>query len=262
MVEILMAELSYIGYDTMIEVEGGFKAYVAENEYAEQSLYEVLNRYVSPNISWQTKAVERENWNTQWEKNYEPIVVEGKCIVKAIFHDIKETYPYEITINPKMSFGTGHHETTYQILDLQTSINHTDKVVMDAGCGTGVLAIMAELRGASRVEAFDIDDWCIDNSNENFGLNNCQKCRVREGTISQLQFEEPFDIIIANINKNVLLDDMENFSNHLKSGSQLVLSGFYESDLKDIKQSASVNQLSYTKHTSRNNWVAAVFDKD
>lgn len=262
MVEILMAELSYIGYDTMIEVEGGFMAYVAENEYAEQSLYEVLNRYVSPNISWQTKAVERENWNAQWEKNYEPIVVEGKCIVKANFHDIKESYPYEITINPKMSFGTGHHETTYQILDLQTSINHTDKVVMDAGCGTGVLAIMAELRGARRVEAFDIDDWCIDNSNENFGLNNCQKCCVREGIISQLQFEEPFDIIIANINKNVLLDDMENFSNHLKSGSQLVLSGFYESDLKDIKQSASVNQLSYTKHTSRNNWVAAVFDKD
>ena len=261
MSEILMAEFSDIGYDTMIEIDGGFKAYITDNQFERTTILEVIERYASSNISWSTSTIQRENWNSEWEKNYDPIVVEGRCIVKAVFHDIKERYPYEITINPKMSFGTGHHETTYQILDLQTSIDHSNKTVMDAGCGTGVLAIMAELRGAKKVEAFDIDDWCIDNSNENFGLNNCKNCTVKQGTINELHFEDPFDIIIANINKNVLINDMGKFASHLKKDGELILSGFYQNDLEDIKQCADSNNLAYTKHTSRNNWVAACFQK-
>jgi len=260
--EILMAELSNIGFDTIEETEQGFNAYVLENDFDKALLDEVVNRYTLQIQSWKISTIEKQNWNKQWEQNYEPIVVENKCIVKATFHKIEEQYPYEITINPKMSFGTGHHETTYQILNILTSLDCSNKKVMDAGCGTGVLAIMAKLRGASHVQAFDIDDWCIDNSQENFDLNDCQNCYVQLGTIAQLKFDYPFDIIIANINKNVLLDEMSKYSNHLVPSGNLILSGFYESDLPDLKKEALKHGLHYQSHTTKNNWVAAFFLKN
>lgn len=259
--EILMAELSNIGFDTIEETNSGFNAYVLEGEFHQEYLDEVIEKYKNQIISWETQLVEKQNWNAQWEKNYDPIVVEGKCIVKATFHEIEEYYPYEIVINPKMSFGTGHHETTYQILNLLTVIDCTDKHVMDAGCGTGVLAIMASLRGANHVEAFDIDDWCIENSQENFNLNDCNNCHVQLGTIRQLKFEKAFDIIIANINKNVLLDEMGSYANHLLPNGRLILSGFYEHDLDDLKTEAQKHGLFYQSHTSKNNWSAAIFLK-
>lgn len=259
--EILMAELSYIGFDTIEETDNGFNAYILEGDFDSGELDDVIKQY-SVNINnWETNTVEKQNWNKQWEENYDPIVIEGKCIVKANFHEIKESYPYEITINPKMSFGTGHHETTYQILDLLTEIDCTNKLVMDAGCGTGVLAIMAKLKGALKVEAFDIDDWCIDNSKENFDLNNCNNCHVQLGTISQLHFNEPFDIVIANINKNVLLDEMSTYANHLKTEGTLILSGFYESDIKDLIEEAQKYGLVFKSNTTRNSWAAAIFEK-
>ncbi|MDH5475394.1 MAG: 50S ribosomal protein L11 methyltransferase [Cyclobacteriaceae bacterium] len=259
--EILMAELSTIGFDTIEETKSGFNAYVLEGEFRQEYLDDVVGKYKNQIITWETRVVEKQNWNAQWEKNYDPIVVEEKCIVKATFHDIEEHYPYEIVINPKMSFGTGHHETTYQILNLLTAIDCTDKHVMDAGCGTGVLAIMANLRGANNVEAFDIDDWCIENSQENFDLNDCNNCHVQLGTIRQLKFDKPFDIIIANINKNVLLDEMESYANHLLSNGSLILSGFYEHDLDDLKIAAQKYGLFYQSHSSKNNWSAAIFLK-
>lgn len=259
--EILMAELSNVGFDTIEETEQGFNAYILEAVFNKNQLDEVINKYALQIQSWEINTIEKQNWNKQWEQNYDPIVVEDKCIVKATFHEIEEHYPYEITINPKMSFGTGHHETTYQILNILIGLDCSNKTVMDAGCGTGVLAIMAKLRGASHVEAFDIDDWCIDNSQENFDLNDCNNCHVQLGTIAQLKFEQPFDIIIANINKNVLLDEMNKYSDHLVSSGNLILSGFYESDLSDLKEEAHKYGLTYQTHTTKNNWAAAIFLK-
>lgn len=259
--EILMAELSYIGFDTIEETENGFNAYILEGDFDKNLLKQIIDRYALQIQLWETNTVEKQNWNAQWEQNYDPIVVEEKCIVKATFHDIQELYPYVITINPKMSFGTGHHETTYQILDLLTDIDCSGKVVMDAGCGTGVLAIMATLRGAKKVEAFDIDDWCIENSQENFGLNNCDNCHVQLGNIAQLKFEDSFDIVIANINKNVLLGEMGAYAKHLKPQGILILSGFYESDIPDLKEETIKHELVFKSNTTRNNWAAAIFEK-
>jgi ribosomal protein L11 methyltransferase len=260
--EILMAELSNIGFDTIEENDDGFNAYLLEGDFDKNLLDPVLEQYSSHITDWKLKTIQKENWNAKWEENYDPIIVEGKCIVKATFHAIEKHFPYEITINPKMSFGTGHHETTYQILDLLTNIDCKDKIVMDAGCGTGVLAIMAKLKGAKLVEAFDIDDWCIDNSQENFNLNDCNNCHVQLGAIAQLHFDSEFDIIIANINKNVLLDEMEIYSNHLKSNGTLILSGFYMDDIADLEKKANQFGLTFVSNTTKNNWAAGIFIKE
>ena len=259
--EILMAEVSMIGFDTIEENQDGFNAYILEGDFNEELLGEVLSKYQDFIEDHSSKVVEKQNWNAEWEQNYDPIVIENKCIVKATFHQIDESYSFEITINPKMSFGTGHHETTYQILNILMDFDCHNKLVMDAGCGTGVLAIMAKLRGARHVEAFDIDDWCIENSQENFDLNDCSNCHVQLGTLGQLKFEEEFDLVIANINKNVLLNEMHLYADNLKTNGDLILSGFYTQDVEELKVKAAEHNLSFLYQTDKKNWAAAVFRK-
>lgn len=261
--EILMAEISQLGYDAIIETEEGFNAYVTHDLFDQQALDTLIARYDIAEITYKKKTVAKENWNSEWEQNYDPIVVSDKCIVRAAFHKVDKPYVYDIIITPKMSFGTGHHETTSQVLTLQMAIDHEGKKVMDAGCGTGILSIMAEKRGAALVDSFDIDSWCVENGEENYQLNNAQKCSIQLGSIAEVKLSNtPYDIIIANINKNILLSEMYLYSQNLPENGILLLSGFYESDLEDIRDCCTKNGLNYHQHISKNNWVAGHFVKE
>jgi ribosomal protein L11 methyltransferase len=200
------------------------------------------------------------NWNEEWEKNYDPIYVDDLVYVRASFHGPQEGFRHEIVINPKMSFGTGHHATTHQLLSMQGTIDHQGKRVLDVGSGTGILAIMAQLLGASAVEAFDIDEWCVDNGNENFDLNGLS-ARMGLGTIRQVQPQGTFDIVLANINKNVLLDEMEIYAGLLPAGGLLLLSGFYSEDTEDLLQAAAPYGLQLQRSTTKDNWAALCLQK-
>ncbi len=261
--EILMAEISELSYDSIIEIDEGFNAYVTTELFDQEALDALLGRYKIARINYVKKSVAKENWNVAWEKNYDPIVINNDCIVRAAFHKIEQAYTYDIIITPKMSFGTGHHETTSQVLMLQMTLDHIGKNVMDAGCGTGILSIMAEKRGAAKVDSFDIDEWCVENSEENYQLNQCENCTIQKGSIAEVVLgNAPYDIVIANINKNILLSEMSKYANHLSENGDLLLSGFYESDLSDIKASCAENGLKYDTHILKNNWVAAHFVKE
>ena len=228
-----MAELGEIGFDTFEEVESGLKAYIEAESFNQSVLDEIVSRYKNSfDFSFDINSVEKENWNKKWEENYNPIEVDDRCIVRASFHSIEKKYPIDIVITPKMSFGTGHHATTWQMLKLQLDINFQNKRVLDVGCGTGVLAIMASKLGAKSIEATDIDEWCIENSIENYELNGIKDVKIQRGEISDLQFEDTFDIIIANINKNVLLVEIPFYSNLLVEKGLLLLSGFYEINIR------------------------------
>src|SRR6187551_3504870 len=166
--EILMAEIGEVGFDTFMETDDGFEAYVEKENYDKELLLSIKEKYKlqTPLVFYQDR-IEKKNWNEEWEKNYEPIIVDDKCIIRAEFHQPAKQYPYELIITPKMSFGTGHHQTTYLMIRAQMKIDHRDKRVMDAGCGTAILSVMASKRGAREVEAFDIDEWSVSNSNDN-----------------------------------------------------------------------------------------------
>lgn len=259
--EILIAEMDVLGAESMMETDQGLEAYFPEDQFHEEMLQEIIARYNATPITYQVTKVATRNWNEEWEKNYDPIQIDDRCLVRASFHPATEKVPYEIIINPRMSFGTGHHATTYLMLSQQLEIEHTDKRVLDAGCGTGILAIMAEKRGASEVIAYDNNSWTIENAPENVGLNQCQNIQILEGTIDTLNLSGKFDIILANINKNVLLDEMSEYVSYLNTPGVLILSGFYETDSEDLKQMAVKLGLVCQKVATRNDWAALVFDK-
>ena len=194
-----MAEVAEAGFDTFLETDQGFEAYTEEKKADLPQLERIKEKYqhVQPLIFFQDR-IHKQNWNEEWEKNVAPVIVEEQCLIRAEFHKIAKKYPYEIIITPKMSFGTGHHQTTYLMVKNQLEIDHHDRLVMDAGCGTAILSIMASKRGARKVEAFDIDDWSIENGRENAGMNQCSNITIRQGTISSFSWNEKFDIILAN----------------------------------------------------------------
>jgi ribosomal protein L11 methyltransferase len=238
--ELLMAEIAEAGFDTFLETEKGFEAYAEQNQYDKQKLQAIQEKYTpqTPVLFYQDR-IEKKNWNEEWEKNYEPIVVEDTVMVRAEFHQPEKHYPIDIIITPKMSFGTGHHQTTHLMLKTQLAIDHQNKTVMDAGTGTAVLAIMASKRGAKKVEAFDIDDWSVENGQENVLINACPNITIRKGKISNLVFDENVDLILANINKNILLEELHQYAAYLKPGGQLLVSGFYENDIPDLLNEAN-----------------------
>jgi ribosomal protein L11 methyltransferase len=261
--EMLMAEIAEAGFDTFMETETGFEAFAEQNQYDKQKLQEIKDRYtVHTPVVFYIDRVEKKNWNEEWEKNYEPIIVEDTLIVRAEFHQPEKKYPIELIITPKMSFGTGHHQTTYLMLKAQLQLDHQNKMVMDAGTGTAVLAIMASKRGAKKVEAFDIDSWSVENGNENAQVNRCSNIHIRQGKIGELTFAEPFDIILANINKNILLSEMHHYAAHLKSGGQLLLSGFYEKDIADLTEKAAPFNLLPVSADTREDWACLLLQKN
>ena len=259
--EILIAELAAVGFDSFLETDSGLEAYVPQDLFARASFDEVIATYREPAALTVVEGIlPKVNWNEEWEKNYDPIEVDQLVYVRASFHAPKPGFRYEIVINPKMSFGTGHHATTFQLLSMQGKIDHQGKRVLDVGSGTGILAIMAHLLGAKQVEAFDIDSWCVDNGNENFDLNGVST-RMGLGTIREVNPQGPYELILANINKNVLLDELAIYSGLLTSQGLLLLSGFYSEDIADLVQAASAQGLTLTMQTTKDNWAALCLQK-
>ncbi|PZV86463.1 ribosomal protein L11 methyltransferase [Algoriphagus aquaeductus] len=260
--EILIAELAEIGFDSFLETEEGIDAYALESELDRDAFNQTIESYREAGEIILTEGImPKVNWNEEWEKNYDPIAVDDLVYVRASFHESQPGFRHEIVINPKMSFGTGHHATTYQVLRLQGEIDHQGKRVLDVGSGTGILAIMAHLLGAKEVEAFDIDDWCVDNGNENFDLNGLST-RMGLGTIRQVNPQGPFDIVLANINKNVLLDEMKIYASLLIPQGYLLLSGFYTQDIEDLVAAATPFGLKLIQSSDKDNWAALILQKD
>ena len=260
--EILMAELGQIGYESFVETDEGLSAYITETDFDLEQLQQVVDDYqhLTP-ITFAYEQLETKNWNEEWERNYQPIEVAGQIRVRASYHVPDPAFRYEIVIDPKMSFGTGHHQTTHVMVKAQLEVDHKNKVVMDAGCGTAVLAIMAAKLGAKKVEAFDIDEWSVLNGKENAEINHCNNINIRQGKISDLTFEDDFDIILANINKNILLQEMHQYAAYLKPGGLLLLSGFYEKDIPDLLQSTAPHKLQQVTSHERESWVSLLLKK-
>ena len=257
--EILIAELGDAGFESFVETDEGVLAYIQRQDW-HVSLLDNIDILESKEftITYAKRLIAQQNWNEEWEKNFQPIVINEECAVRAPFHD-SFNLPYEIVIEPKMSFGTGHHETTSMMLQWLLEIDCTDKQVLDMGCGTAVLAIMAKMKGASAVLAIDIDEWCVENSLENVRRNDCNTIEVQLGDASILPEDPTFDLIIANINRNILLKDMKTYLMGLKKGATLLLSGFYQEDLPIIADECTNLGLQYVGNKTKNNWVAAKF---
>jgi len=258
--EILMAELAEVGFDSFEDTPTGIKAYIPKDSWNEQILQDI---YLLSNpeftISYQITEIEQVNWNEEWEKNFSPIVVEDLCTVRANFHPVPNTR-YDIVITPKMSFGTGHHETTYMMLQQLLPLSLEGTKVLDMGCGTGILAIMAALRGARDITAIDIDPWCVENATENVQQNNCSFIIIKEGDVSLIAGEQ-YNLILANINRNILLSDIPAYTQALLPQGLLLVSGFYEEDLPAIKEKCQEVGLTYLSHIERNRWVSAKFQR-
>jgi ribosomal protein L11 methyltransferase len=261
--DIFMAELGEIGYETFTEEDDSLNAYIVEDLFSEDAVDEIMERYLGMTpISYSYKTLEKQNWNEEWEKNYEPILAaHGRVRVRASFHEPDPTVAYELLINPKMSFGTGHHETTSMVLSLQMDINHQNKKVLDVGCGTGILAIFAAKLGATEVAGFDIEEWAAENARENCQLNDCEGIVIRQGTIED-EPQEQYDIILANINRNILMRDIPQYVQFMKTApAHLIVSGFYEHDIGDIENVAKSVGLVKTISERKNNWAAVVFER-
>ncbi len=258
--EILIAELAEIGFDSFLETDTGLLAYITEDIFDDIALKHLIEQYAERTaMHYSFKSVAKQNWNAEWESNFTPINVAEKIYVRATFHEpAAESFEHEIIITPKMSFGTGHHETTSQVMQLQLEVDHVGKSVLDVGTGTGILAILAAKLGAINIVAFDIDEWSVENTLENIQLNNTPDISVNLGTIAD---QNPFryDIVIANINRNILLAEISEYVKFLTQSGILIISGFYETDVKDINEEANKNNLIKIKQISKNNWCAVVF---
>lgn len=258
--EILIAELGALGFESFVENENGVVAYIQKDDWSETILEDVfvLNSEEF-SIQYEHKEIEQTNWNAEWEKNFNPIQVDDLVSIRAPFHE-NPNLPYDIVIEPKMSFGTGHHETTHMMVQHLINLDVTDKKVLDMGCGTGILAIFAEMKGAQPIDAIDIDAWCYENSLENVERNNCKHISVYEGDASLLEGKK-YDVIIANINRNILLNDMQTYTNCLTEKGVLLLSGFYSEDIPVIDNEVSKYSLTLKDTIKRNNWVALQYQK-
>lgn len=259
--EILTALLADVGFESFMETETGLEAYIQHAEFRQELLDDVKLPFDDTNVEYSISELEDKDWNEEWEKNYyQPIVIDDKCIVRSPFHPAKPEIPIEIIIEPKMSFGTGHHETTSMMIESILEINVTGHRVLDMGCGTGILAILASKRGASEILAIDIDEWCIRNSEENCQLNSTGNIIIKQGDASILSGEGMFDIIIANINRNILLADMKAYLKQLKPGGLILFSGFYESDFNVIDEEAKSLNLRLINRKEKNNWTALTYE--
>ena len=260
--DIVSALAGEIGFESFVEWEEGVQAYIQQSLFDKEALAEMVTNFPLPDtqISYSIQEAEDKDWNEEWEKNFfQPIVIGDRCCIHSTFHQDTPQTEYEILINPQMAFGTGHHETTSSIICELLDADLKDKTVLDMGCGTSILAILASMRGAKSLTAIDIDDWCVNNSRDNIALNNIQNITVELGDANLLKDSEPFDVIIANINRNILLADMAQYVACMHQGSELYMSGFYVQDIPVIREKAESLGLTFVHHREKNNWVAVKF---
>lgn len=260
--DVLSALAGEIGFESFVECEGGVQAYIQQSLFDENALKEMLANFPVPDtkITYTITEPEDKDWNEEWEKNFfQPIVIDNRCVIHSTFHHDYPHAEYDIVINPQMAFGTGHHETTSSILGELLDADLKGKSVLDMGCGTSILAILASMRGADPVTAIDIDDWCVNNSRDNIALNHISNITVELGNASLLKGRKPFDIIIANINRNILLNDMVAYAACMHKGSELYMSGFYVEDIPAIREKAESLGMTFVHHREKNRWVAVKF---
>jgi ribosomal protein L11 methyltransferase len=252
--EVLIAELAELGFESFVEMEEGLKAYIQEEDFQPAMLESLMASEIEDlQISHTTKLIQDENWNAEWEKNFEPINVEDKCMVRAPFHSLEGSFEYDLIIEPKMSFGTGHHDTTYQMIAELMALDVKNKTVLDMGCGTGVLAILAKKMGAQSVLGIDIDDWAYENSIENFERNKCTDITCLKGG-AELLAGHSFDIILANINRNILVRDIPLYAASLNGGGEILFSGFYTMDVPEIQKLADGLNWELVNRREKNEW--------
>jgi len=253
--EILIAELGHVGFESFVENDNGVTAYIQKQVWNSNILDDLyILGSAEFNIKFSYHEVIQTNWNKEWEKNFNPIQVDGQVSVRAPFHE-NPSLKFDIVIEPKMSFGTGHHETTHMMIQHLLALDLENKKVLDMGCGTGILAIFAEMKGAQPTDAIDIDSWCYQNSIENVQRNGCKHITVLEGDSSLLKGKK-YDVIIANINRNILLSDMKIYTDCLRQEGILLLSGFYKDDIAIIESEVVKHGLVFDKMIQRNRWVA------
>ncbi|MBR4198525.1 MAG: 50S ribosomal protein L11 methyltransferase [Bacteroidales bacterium] len=257
--EIIMAELGDAGYDSFVETDSGLLAYIPKNQYDEEKLKAVLRSVEGCQATYELATIPDQDWNAAWEKEHQPVMVDNFCWIYAPFHQPNPNAEYNILIEPKMSFGTAHHPTTYMMLQLLNSEPLAGKRVLDMGSGTGVLSIFAEKRGAAYVEAIDNDEWAYRNALENLENNNCRNIKALLGDAALLTPDKRFDVVVANINRNILLRDMHCYTAVLAPGGTLLLSGFYEHDIPAIRAKAEASGLAFDHYESRQDWVAVKF---
>lgn len=262
--DILAAVLADAGFDSFTDNNGGINAYITKELFDENTLQNTLADFPLDNtvITYTFQEAEDKDWNEEWEKNYfQPIVIDDKCVIHSTFHNNVPQVEFDILINPQMAFGTGHHETTSLIISELLNIDLENKSVLDMGCGTSILAILARMRGAKPITAIDIDTWCVENSKENIALNNLSDITVELGNAGLIRERGPFDIIIANINRNILLEDMPYYVESLNPGGELYMSGFYVEDISMLQEKAKSLRLSFIHYKEKNNWAAVKFKK-
>lgn len=262
--DVLSAVLGEVGFESFVEQEGGIAAYIQTSLYDEEALKSALDSFplADTTLTYTYKEAEDKDWNEEWEKNFfQPIVIGNRCVIHSTFHHDVPQAEYDIVINPQMAFGTGHHETTSLIIGELLEADLQGKALLDMGCGTSILAILARMRGAAPCAAIDIDEWCVRNSLENIELNHVDSISVFQGDASILPDKGPFDVVIANINRNILLNDMKHYVARMNPGARLFMSGFYTDDIPAIREEAERNGLRFVHHKEKNRWAAVQFEK-
>ncbi|MCB9173890.1 MAG: 50S ribosomal protein L11 methyltransferase [Flavobacteriales bacterium] len=253
--DIVVAELGEIGFESFVESEHGVDAYIQEPFFDEELMKNLSAfNHTDFKVNYVKTLIEDQNWNEVWEQSFEPINVNDTCMVRAPFHEVPKNIEFDIIIEPKMSFGTGHHETTFLMIQELLKMDLNNKKVLDMGCGTGVLAILAEQKNADKILAVDIDDWAYENTLDNLVKNKCSKIEVLKGGAECIQ-DKKFDIIIANINRNILLQDLKNYANSLNNNGHLLLSGFFSSDAAILIETANKYGLTLIDQHSKNDWT-------
>ncbi|QQS28634.1 MAG: 50S ribosomal protein L11 methyltransferase [Sphingobacteriales bacterium] len=262
-VDTIIAELAGIGYEGFEETEQGLTAYIQTDYFDNDALHQTIARYNKKGKASVSaiRALEEKNWNQEWEQNFKPIYIEDKILVRAPFHSVTGNFQYIIIIEPKMAFGTGHHETTYLMLAEMLNYQIKNKQVLDFGCGTGILAILAAMQGAASIIAIDNDEWAYHNTLENIQVNQLVPFQVRLGDHHQIKADEQFDLVLANITRNVILETLPTLAQAIQPDGTLLISGILHEDIPSIQQAATNQELTFTKQQLRGNWAMLAFQK-
>lgn len=259
--EILVALLADVGYESFVDTDKGLKAYISELDFDQEQLSSVLASMEGVELEHQVQTLAHRNWNAEWEKEYQAVEVDSRCVIRALFHEPMPQYEHEIIIQPQMSFGTGHHPTTLLMAQVLLDFSLEGARVLDLGTGTGVLAILAEKKGAIEVVATDIEDHIVENARDNVRHNDCENVRVDKADMTA-PAQGSYELILANINLNTLLSGLENLIGQASDGAKVLMSGFYKEDAARLIDAAKVHGLHHVHQKTKDHWAVVQFEFD